>query len=69
MKYYILFVLVIVVLFFYFMNKSTKESFHPRIRKFNRNLKDKSNKIMKVVSHEFKKPFVIVYKLLVNKYV
>jgi hypothetical protein len=69
MEYYLLIVLVIVLLFFYFMNKSTKESFHPRIRKFNRNIKNKSKKIMEVVSHEFKQPFVNMYKLLVNKYI
>lgn len=70
MKYYILIILLLIILFCYFFNETTKEkeSFHPKITKFNRNIKKKSNQILNSIYNYNKNKVINIYKLLFNKY-
>ncbi len=70
MKYYILITLILIFLFFHFARETTKEkeSFHPKIRKFNRNIKNKGKKIVTSIYNYNKNKIINIYKLLFNKY-
>ena len=70
MQYYILIILIIIFLFFYFAKETTKEkeSFHPKINKFNRNIKNKGKKFVTSIYNYNKNQFINIYKLLFKKY-